>query len=103
MYRRRWLVLGLWAVVVLLALPIAPLVFRSLTAGGFGSPDLEAFRASQLLAERFGTNPSDLVLVFDDPSGQLAADDPRFGQAVAEALTDLRRQAFVQKIVSAEE
>lgn len=101
MYRWRWLVLAIWGVVVLAALPVAPMVFRSLTAGGFSSPDLEAFRASQLLATRFGANPADLVLVFDDPSGQLAADDPRFGQAVADAIDGLRDKAFVERIVTA--
>src|SRR5215510_5398302 len=101
MYRRRHLVLLVWALAVLCALPIAPMVFRSLTAGGFTSPDLEAFRATQLLSDRFGSNPSDLVLVFDDPSGALAADDPRFLHAVDEALTDVRHQPYVERVVTA--
>src|SRR4051812_3183434 len=101
MYRRRYVVLAVWALVVLVALPFAPMVFRSLSAGGFSSPDLEAFRASQLLADRFGANPSVLVLVFDDPQGQLAADDPRFFAAVAEALADVRQQPFVERVVTA--
>ncbi|HTD78140.1 MAG TPA: hypothetical protein VK898_10930, partial [Chloroflexota bacterium] len=69
LYRRRRMVIVGWAVVLVVALPIAPGVFRALSAGGFTSPDLEAFRAGQLLADRFGFNPSNLVLVYDDPSG----------------------------------
>ena len=49
LYARRGLVLVLWAAAVLVALPFVPRVFRSLNAGGFDSPDLEAFRAAQLL------------------------------------------------------
>jgi uncharacterized membrane protein YdfJ with MMPL/SSD domain len=105
MYRHRRAVLAAWAIAVLLAVPIAPGVVRSLNAGGFSSPDLEAFRASQLLAQRFGSNPSELVLVFDDPQGELgvAADDPRFSQAVQTALADLGNQWFADRVVTAEQ
>src|SRR6202171_321828 len=91
MYRRRRLVLGIWGLVLLLALPVVPRVFRSLTAGGFTSPDLEAFRASQLLSDRFGTNPSSLFLVYADPSGTLLATDPRFVDQVEASLVDVRQ------------
>ena len=57
MYRRRRLVLVVWALVVLLALPFVPRVFRSLTAVGFTSPDLEAFRAAQLLVGSLRLEP----------------------------------------------
>jgi putative drug exporter of the RND superfamily len=101
MYRRRRLVLAVWGLVLLLALPIVPRVFRSLTAGGFTSPDLEAFRASQLLADRFGSNPSSLFLVYDDPSGTLPATDPRFLEQVEESLVDVRQLPFVERVVTA--
>src|SRR5207248_2692530 len=85
LYRYRWGVLLIWGLVLLAALPIAPRVLRSLNAGGFSSPDLEAFRASQLLTDRFGSNPANLILVYEDPANALAADDPAFTQR------DLRR------------
>ena len=91
MYRHRRLVLVAWAIVLLVALPIAPGVFRALTAGGFSSPDLEAFKASQLLSDRFGSNPSNLFLVYTDPNNALTADDPRFTQQVEESLQDVRQ------------
>src|SRR5919206_655519 len=91
LYRWRGVVLAAWAVVLAVALPIAPGVFRSLTAGGFTSPDLEAFRASQLLADRFGSNPASLFLVYQDPSGALAADDPAFSQQVEASLLEVRQ------------
>ena len=101
MYRRRRLVLALWGLVLLLALPIVPRVFRSLTAGGFTSPDLEAFRAGQVLADRFGSNASSLFLVYDDPSGALSATDPRFLDQVEQSLVDVRQLPFVERIVTA--
>src|SRR5216683_3872571 len=91
LYRYRRVVLCVWGLVLLVALPVAPRVFRALTAGGFSSPDLEAFRASQLLSDRFGSNPSNLVLVYEDPSGALSATDPAFFEAVDRSLTDVRR------------
>src|SRR6266436_6328534 len=75
LYRWRRAVLVGWGLLLLVALPVAPRVFQSLAAGGFSSPDLEAFRASQLLADRFGANPSNFVLVYDDPTSQLTPDD----------------------------
>ncbi|MGI9148396.1 MAG: MMPL family transporter [Chloroflexota bacterium] len=101
MYRRRRLVLAVWGLVLLLALPIVPRVFRSLTAGGFTSPDLEAFRASTLLSERFGSNPSSLFLVYEDPSGTLQATDPRFLVEVEDSLADVRRLPYVEGVVTA--
>jgi RND superfamily putative drug exporter len=101
MYRRRKLVLLLWGVILLASLPIAPGVFRALTAGGFTSPDLEAFRASQVLSDRFGSNPSSLFLVYEDPSGALAADDPHFTQQVDESLADLKQLAIVEHVLTA--
>jgi RND superfamily putative drug exporter len=100
-YRFRRLILVTWGLIVLLALPVAPGVFHALTAGGFSSPDLEAFRASQVLTDRFGSNPSTLFLVFDDPSGSLQADDPHFSQRVDEALADVNALPLVERVVTA--
>jgi RND superfamily putative drug exporter len=100
LYRWRRAVLVGWGVLLLVALPVAPRVFQSLTAGGFSSPDLEAFRASQLLADRFGANPSNFVLVYQDPSQQLRADDPRFLQHVEESLADVRKLAYVEQVTT---
>ncbi|HEV7662564.1 MAG TPA: MMPL family transporter, partial [Chloroflexota bacterium] len=103
MYRRRRLVLALWAAILLLALPIAPGVFHALSAGGFTSPDLEAFRAGQLLSQRFGSNPSSLFLVFEDPSGTLAADDPRFTQQVNDSLIGVKQLDLVEHVATAQD
>ena len=101
LYRYRRVVLCVWGLVLLVALPVAPRVFRALTAGGFSSPDLEAFRASQLLADRFGSNPSNLVLVYQDPRQSLQADDPQFTQQVEDSLIDVKQLSVVERVVTA--
>jgi RND superfamily putative drug exporter len=93
----------IWALVLLIALPLAPRVFRALNAGGFTSPDLEAFRASQLLANRFGSNPANLVLVYEDPSGSLRADDPRFSEQIDDSLQPVRQLPGVERVATAAE
>src|SRR5919199_4493030 len=97
--RWRWAVLGVWALALLVALPIAPNVFRSLSAGGFTSPDLEAFRASELLSQRFGSNPASLYLVYT--SDTLQAGDPRFRAYVEESLADVARLPEVEQVQTA--
>src|SRR5437016_2262808 len=99
LYRYRRVVLLAWGLVSLAALPVAPRVLRSLTAGGFSSPDLEAFRASQLLTDRFGSNPSNLVLVYQDTANALPADDPAFAQQVEDSLIDVRQLKVVDRVI----
>jgi putative drug exporter of the RND superfamily len=98
LFRRRWVVLGVWTAALLLALPIAPRVFRALNAGGFDSPDLEAFRASQLLDQRFGSDPASLYLVYTDPSGSLSSAE--LVQQVDASLADVRQLPEVQRVVT---
>src|SRR5579859_3645159 len=103
LYRYRQSVLLVWGAVLLLAVPVAPRVFRSLNAGGFSSPDLEAFKTAQLLSDRFGSNPSNLVLVYQDPADALPADDPAFTQQVEDSLVDVKQLSVVERVVSARE
>src|SRR5882762_4477092 len=100
LYRHRIAVLVLWGLVLLVALPVAPRVLRSLTAGGFSSPDLEAFRASQLLTDRFGSNPSNLILVYQDTANALPADDPAFTQQVEDSLIDVRQLILNDRVTT---
>src|SRR5688572_27835745 len=91
LYRYRWPVLAAWAVVLLVALPVAPNVVRALKAGGFTSADLEAARAGDLLSDRFGSVPSSLYLVYRDPAGAVAASDPRFLIWIDDSVADVAR------------
>ena len=64
--RRARLVIGAWALMVLLAIPLAPQVPGALSAGGFILDDLESARAKALLGAELSLPPSALVIVFRD-------------------------------------
>jgi putative drug exporter of the RND superfamily len=100
LYRWRKVVLAVWAAAMLAALPLAPQVFRSLDAGGFTSPDLEAARAGQLLIDRFGASPSSLFLVYQDPTGALTVADPLFQREVESSLQQVRQLEVVERVVT---
>ena len=85
--RRRWWVVGAWALVLLAALPFAPRAPGVLSAGGFILDDLESARAKALLEEELGLPPSALVVVFH--SDTLEAGTPAFELAAAQAMRDV--------------
>lgn len=103
LFSHRRAVLLLWSAILLAAIPFVPRVFSSLNAGGFSSPDLEAFRAGQLLADRFGSDQSNVVLVYTDPTHQLPATDERFSEAIDSSLTQVRTLPNVGRITTARE
>src|SRR6266568_3717319 len=65
-YRYRLIVVAVWAIVVLVARPIATRVFQVLGADGFSSSELEAARADAVLTQRFGFDPGTLLVVYED-------------------------------------
>ena len=95
--RARW-VIAAWAVLILLALPLAPLAPGALSAGGFIRDDLELARAKALLGAELGAPPSALVVVFSSPT--LEAGTPAFELAAAEAMRDVPDAPHVAGVVS---
>ncbi len=83
--RRPWWVIAAWALLALVALPLAPRAHDALQAGGFTADDLEAARARRLLEERVGLPPSALVIVIRATDGRVAG-DAAFETAVAAAI-----------------
>jgi RND superfamily putative drug exporter len=88
--RWRWPILGVWLVLLLASIPVAPNVFRVLSAGGFTSTDLETERAGELLANRFGANTLNLYAVYTDPSGRLHASSDEFKSQIDASLATVR-------------
>src|SRR3954463_16407358 len=82
-FRRRWWIVGAWALLILAALPFAPRAPGALSAGGFILDDLESARAKQLLQDQLGVEPSALVLVYT--SDTLTAGTPAWLPAVHRA------------------
>jgi RND superfamily putative drug exporter len=96
--RRRWWVVGVWAVVLLAALPFAPRAPGVLSAGGFILDDLESARAKSLLEDELGLPPSALVVVFH--SDTLEAGTPEFEVAAAQAMQDIPDAPHVARVLS---
>ena len=95
--RRARLVIGAWALMVLLAIPLAPQVPGALSAGGFILDDLESARAKAVLEDELGAPPSALVVVFSSPT--LEAGTPDFELAAAEAMRDVRGAPHVAQVI----
>ena len=96
--RRARLVIGAWALLLLLALPFAPQVPGALSAGGFILDDLESARAKAVLEAELGAPPSALVVVFSSPT--LEAGTPAFELAAAAAMRDVPTAQHVAGVVS---
>jgi RND superfamily putative drug exporter len=96
--RRAWWVVGVWALLLLAALPLAPQVPGSLSAGGFILDDLESARAKSLLEAELDLPPSALVIVFSSPT--LEAGTPEFELAAAAAVRDIATAPHVARVVT---
>jgi RND superfamily putative drug exporter len=100
-YRFRWPVVGVWVVLALASLPLAPTLPRVLKAGGYGDPSLESQRAAELLGNALGNQSSALLVVFHSDS--LTTDDPRFRTAANASIAALNGVSGVGQITSYQE
>jgi RND superfamily putative drug exporter len=98
-YRRRWWVLAAWALLVLLAIPLAPRAPGVLSPGGFSLADLESSRAEALLVQQLGAPPSALVLVYQS-TGAARAGDPAFEAAVRAETAGVAAAPYVRQVES---
>ncbi len=96
--RRARLVVAAWAVLIAVAVPLAPQVPGALRAGGFIRDDLESARAKAVLERELGTPPSALVVAFH--SGTLTAGTPVFETAAAAAMQDVPSAPHVVRVIS---
>jgi RND superfamily putative drug exporter len=97
-HRRRWLVVGLWAVLLLIALPLAPQASGVLHAGGFNLADLESSRARTVLHDELGLPESALVLVYSSSTSQ--AGQASFDSATAAARAAISGAPYVAQVLS---
>lgn len=96
--RYRWLIVGLWMVAVIVALPFAPQANQVLRSGGFSSPDAESQRAIDLLVQKLHVNQTIVQVIFT--SRTFSVDDPRFTQQVDSSLSGLQKWSEVTRIVT---
>ena len=64
-YRFRWVVLLLWAAVLIGSAFFAPELSGRLKGGGFEGSNSEAERVQDLMSEEFGLSPATLTVVFE--------------------------------------
>jgi RND superfamily putative drug exporter len=95
--RAPWIVAG-WALVLVIAVPLAPRVTGQLSAGGFILDDLESARAKALLETELGAPPSALVVVLS--SETLTAGTPAFESAALDATRDIATAPHVVRVIS---
>ncbi len=86
-YRHRWLIVVVWAILGLASLSLAPTLPGILKAGGYDNPDLESQQAAELLEKSLGWRSATLLVVYH--SDTLTVDDPRFRAAATEVSARL--------------
>lgn len=96
--RYRWLLVGLWMLAGIVALPFAPQASQVLRSGGFVSPDAESQRAIDTLVQKLHVDQTIVQVIFT--SQKYTVDDPRFLQQVEQSLSGLRGWSEVSQIVT---
>jgi RND superfamily putative drug exporter len=81
--RRPRAVIGAWIFVLAAAAPFAMKLTGDLKAGGFNSPRSEAIVTQGVLKEAFGESPDSLLVVLQDPDGDVTRSLPAAKAAVA--------------------
>ncbi|HEY7059993.1 MAG TPA: MMPL family transporter [Chloroflexota bacterium] len=96
-YRWRWGVVAVWALLLLAALPLAPRAASAFKVGGFSNPQIESARARDALEAALGFHANVLLVIFRHPEWK--AEDPRFVAEVDRALADVRTMPGVERVV----
>ncbi len=87
-YRYRWQVIAAWLLFFFASVPILPRVSGVLAVGGFSSRGTETANAQQVLETKIPSySPSDLVIIFHDPT--VNANSEQFVVQSQQALKDV--------------
>jgi RND superfamily putative drug exporter len=97
MARMRFIVLGVWLVVLVFALPLAPRAASALSPGGFSSPDMQSQQAADTLAQQLHTHLTSVLVLFS--STTISADSPRFADEASAAVAGLQGWSEVSGVV----
>lgn len=95
-YRRRYLIIAAWIVVLLASAPFLPRLQGVLSGGGFTNGASESDRALALLQTDLHYYPSAVVLIFSDP--RLRARDPAFRAAMLRTLGEMHGLPHLARI-----
>lgn len=96
-YRHRKLVVGLWILLALLSLPLAPRVASVLQVGGFADERSESAQALTTLQHDLGFKETTLSVIYS--SDEWAVDDPRFAAGVQQSLSTVAQSPAVAEVI----
>jgi RND superfamily putative drug exporter len=88
-YRRRYAVLAVWVIVVLVALPFAPQAPNRLKPGGFTTDKFPSAITRQILRDQLNISTVTVEMLFQSPD--LNAYDPEFVAAVERSVASMRQ------------
>jgi len=93
----RYLIIVIWLLIVLTAIPFLLRIEEPLKVGGFSSENSEGARTGALLQSELGFSPSSMVLVYE--SDLLRADQPEFQDQVTQSLSVVSKLSFVRNVL----
>lgn len=97
MYRWRYLVIAIWCLGFLIAVPFIPRLSTALNVGGFSSDSTEAAAAKGVLDRELGNSASTMLVIYSSETS--LATSPEFVAAVEESLREVRRLPNVEDVV----
>jgi uncharacterized membrane protein YdfJ with MMPL/SSD domain len=96
--RMRWAVLAAAVAIVAIGATWGAGVFDSLTDGGFYNDNSPSAQAEQHIEDTFGRQAVDVVALYE--SEDYTVSDPRFADAVTDALKPIRDRSEVESVTS---
>lgn len=96
-FHYRWVIIVLWVIAFLAAIPFLLRIEEPLKVGGFSSDHTEAARAADVLQNELGFSPSTVVVIFQ--SETLRATEPKFQAEVRAALANIASLPNVTSVV----
>ncbi|HVL25925.1 MAG TPA: MMPL family transporter, partial [Thermomicrobiales bacterium] len=97
-FRRPWVVVAAWLVLIACVLPVLGRIEEPLKVGGFSSNTSEGARAIDLLERELGFSPSQLAVIYTSDS--LPANNPAFKQRIDASLAHIHDLPYVQDVVT---
>src|ERR687893_135010 len=97
-YRFRWVVLAVWAAILIASAFFAPDLSGKLKGGGFEGSNSEAERVQDIMSEEFGVSPAALIVVFVDEGRSARSEE--FQSAQEQALSGVRKLPEVRRVTT---
>lgn len=108
-YRRRWLVLAVWALVIVLTAPLAPFASSRMTSGGFTNAEYRSSVDRAIIDEAFGLTSVEIIVIVRHPelsaySAEFISGLTRIAGALADhpAVVDVETHLEEPELVSAD-